>query len=213
MDQPQNQKRGCFFYGCLSLVILFAIVVVAGYLGYRSIKRTVLNYTDTSPAQIERAELPDEQQAALDQRAAAFFEALERGTNAQELVLTSAEINALIAKNKDFAGKVFVAIDSNRVTGKISVPLPDIGPFKLKGRYLNGEATLKVSLENSVLIVTLDEVRVKGKPLPASLMAGLKSQNLAADVQRDPEVADNLQKFESIEIRDNAVILRNRVNR
>ena len=213
MDPSQSapKKRGCFFYGCLSLVVLFLIGAVAAYLAYRSIQRMALNLTETAPTQLERAELPPEEQAALERRVNAFGDALEHGTNVQELVLNSAEINALLARKKKVADRIFVVIDEDRLTGKLSLPLWNIGPFRLKGRYLNGEATLKASLENGALIVKVDEVRVKGKPLPDPIMSGLKEQNLAADLQSDAETAERMRRFDSITITNGTVVLKNRL--
>ncbi len=37
----------------------------------------------------------------------------------------------------------------------------------VKGRYLNGEADLKASLRDGVLIVTLDSIEVNGKSHPS----------------------------------------------
>jgi hypothetical protein len=89
--------------------------------------------------------------------------------------------------------------------------LPDLGPFKLKGRYLNGTAAFKVMLENGSLDIRLQEVLAKGKPLPGIFFNELKKQNLAKDAQQDPKTAANIQKFESIRITNSTVILRNKV--
>jgi hypothetical protein len=48
------------------------------------------------------------------------------------------------------------------------------------GALLNGEAT-SVSLENGALIVTAEEIKVKGKLLPESFMKRLQRENLAKD--------------------------------
>ena len=56
-----------------------------------------------------------------------------------ELVLNATDLNVLIGENPDLKGKLFVEFDDDQVKGKVSMPLPDIGPLKLKGRYLNGQ--------------------------------------------------------------------------
>ena len=78
----------------------------------------------------------------------------------------------------------------------------------VKGRYLNGEADLKASLRDGVLIVTLDSIEVNGK------------QATRADHDRDtqakprqgrlqgPKDAEMIRKLESLEIKDGKIILK-----
>ena len=215
-DTPQPpKKRGCFFYGCLTLVILFLIGGLGTYLVVRyvanKITQLVNNYTDTSPVLLESVSLPPAQMSALRDRVAAFGQALQNSSTAQELVLTAEEINALIGSEpsyKAFKGQLLVLITGDQIKGKVSLPLPDIGPLKLKGRYLNGEAGLRASLVSGELDVHLDNVIVKGQPLPAAIMTELKKNNLATEFQKDPKNAANLEKFDSIQIKDGRLILR-----
>lgn len=217
-DTPQPpKKRGCFFYGCLTLVILFLIGGLGTYLVVRyavnRITQLVNNYTDTAPISLETVTLPPAQMSVLRDRVAAFGQALQNLATSQELVLTAEEINALIGSDpsfKAFKGQLLVVISGDQIKGKVSLPLPDIGPLKLKGRYLNGEAGFRVSLVSGELDVHLDNVIVKGQPLPAAIMAELKKNNLAAEFQKNPQNAANLEKFDSIQIKDGKLILRNK---
>jgi hypothetical protein len=163
---------------------------------------------------LEKADLPAAELKSLQDRVAAFGEALESQKSSQELVLSATDINALIAQDPNFKeakDKLFVIIDDDRIKGKVSWPLQDIGPLKLQGRYLNGEATFKVSLQDGVLGVFLDGMVVKGKPLPPALLSHFKVTNLAEGAQRDPQAAAKLQKFDSIKIENGKVILKNKV--
>ena len=211
---PVRARRGCLFYGCLSVTVVgFLFLVLAGftvYWGKRATERWIRDYTDTTPAIIEKVTLPRDQMEALQRRLNSFKEALDAGQTATELVLTAEEINALLNENKDLSGRLFVRINDDRVTGEVSIPLPDFGPFKLKGRYLNGTATFKVALANGSLDVRIDNAQVKSKPLPLVLTRELKKQNLARDFQSDPQVATNVAKFDSIQIREGKVILRSK---
>lgn len=211
------KRRGCLFYGCLTLIILTLFGATVLYLGYRYTMKTVTrlanDFTDTAPAELETVELPPDRQRNIQERVARFTRALETQQSAEELVLTAEEINALIGADpsfKDAKGRVFVRIDGDKLKGKVSMPLPDIGPFKLNGRYLNGEATFNVALTNGTLFVGVLDVEVKGRPLPAQLMTVLRQENLARDVMNNPQAAQNLAKFESIEVKDGKLILRNR---
>jgi hypothetical protein len=207
------KQRGCFFYGCLSLAVLGLLFIVLGVVGYFVVKSTVArwtnDYTETTPALVEKVEYPRAKMDALRAQLAAFKGALDKGTNQMELVLTADDLNAFIAQEKGIQGKLFVRID-DRIKGELSLPLEDIGPLKLKGRYLNGTVTFKVVLAKGALDVRLDDVTVKGKPLPGMMLSELKKQNFAQNFQKDPKTAADIAKFESVQITNGTVILRNR---
>ena len=78
----------------------------------------------------------------------------------------------------------------------------------LKGRYLNGEADLKASLTNGVLIVTLDSLEVNGKRVPDEMMANIRQENLAKDAYKNPKHAEILRKLESLEIKDGKMTIK-----
>ena len=139
-----------------------------------------------------------------------FANALDGKNDSRELVLSAADINALIQNDpqyKDVRDKLFVMLDGDQIKGRISVPLDQIHS-QFKGRYLNGTATLKVSLQNGALDVRLQDVDVGGKPLPGPVMSGFKNVNLAQDAQKDQKARANLEKFESIEVKDSKLIIR-----
>jgi len=209
------KPRGCVFYGCLSLAIVALLVIVLGVVGFFVVKSTankwIADFTETTPTLVEQAEYPKAQMDALNNRLAVFKDALDKGQIAAELVLTAEDLNALIAKERELRGKLFVRIDNDIVKGDVSVPLKDLGPFKLNGRYLNGTATFRLALENGVLDVRLRDVQVKGKPLPTMVLTELKKENLAKGFQDDPKTAADIAKFESVQITNSQVILRNKV--
>jgi hypothetical protein len=213
-DEPPRQ-RGCFFYGCiiaivLSLLLMMAIGVIFFVL-YRWLGTVVEEYTATSPREMPRVEMPAEQRATLKERVEAFRSAIKEGRPTEPLVLSSDELNALIQDNHDLNGKVFVAIDGDRLKGKVSIPLSEVPAFGLtRGRYLNGEANLKVSLQDGILLVTLESIEVNGKDLPAELMNGLRNQNLAKDAYKDQRTAEEIRRYQSIEIKDGKLIIKAR---
>jgi hypothetical protein len=211
-DQSNPAKRrGCFFYGCLSLAVLglLAVVLVAGC--YVFLKSMVNRYTSPTPVLQERVEYTPEEMEALQARLAEFKQALDQGKVSRELVLTADDVNALIAKQRELQNKLFVRIEDDRINGELSLPLQDIGPFKLKGRYLNGAAAFKVALTNGMLDVRLEEIKVQGRPVPGMLFSEFKKQNLAKDFQQDPQTAADIAKFESLQFTNNQVVLRNKL--
>lgn len=212
-EQGPPRKRGCFFYGCLTCIVLSLVVVLVGYLGLRYVRNRLMEFTDTKPALIESVEVSAAQYEALEKRLADFGRVLDEKKVSQELRLTAEDINALIAKEpklKEMKNKVFVLIEGDRLQGKVSWPLDNFGPFKLKGRYLNGVATLKASLRDGIPLLMVDAVDVNGKTPPPWFVAPMKRRNLAQNMQDNPKTAEQIKKFESIEIKDGAVILKNK---
>jgi hypothetical protein len=58
--------------------------------------------------------------------------------------------------------------------------------------------------------VTLESIEVNGKDLPAELMNGLRNQNLAKDAYKDERTAEEIRKYQSIEIKDGKLIVKAR---
>jgi hypothetical protein len=211
---PLPKQRGCFFYGCIIasiLAVLFVILMgVIGFFGYRFLNQMVEQYTSVTPQQLPKVEMPADKLQALKDRVAAFRKAVDAGTPTEPLVLTSDDLNALIEENADFKGTVYVKIEGDEINGQISFPLDKMQIGMVKGRYLNGEAKLKASLSNGVLIVILDSIEVNGKRPPDEMMKGIREQNLAKDVYKDPEGAERIRKLESLEVKDGKIIIKAR---
>jgi hypothetical protein len=210
-DEPPRQ-RGCLFYGCIIAGILSLLVLIAVGVGvlfvYRWFERVLEEYTATAPRELPRVEMAAEQRQTLRERVEAFRAAIKEGRPTEPLVLSSEDLNALIDENPDLKGKVYVAINQEKLKGQVSIPLNNFPSFGLtRGRYLNGEGEFKVSLQDGVLIVTLESLLVNGKTLPAELMNSFRNQNLARDAYKDERTAEEIRKFQSIEVKDGKVII------
>ena len=210
---PLKQKSfpwGCLLGGCLSVVLLMVVGVGAtAYLGFVFYKSQVEKYTSTTPAEIPVVEFSEEQIAEVNKRVEGFKQSIKPGGTPEELTLTADDINALISKEEKLKGHVYVSIQDGELTGEISYPTDSF--LGTKGRYFNGEVSLKASLENGVLIVTLDDAKVNGESLPETFIAEMRKQNLAKDVYKNPENAELLRKFESLVIEDDKIILKPRI--
>ena len=207
--QPVKKGKGCFFYGCLIAVIIVALTAAGLFYGYWKIKQTLMAYTDTESIRIEAVRVTDEQVQSYRARVEAFLEKAQEGKEPAQLVLTADEINALIQNSeqfKEFKGKVQISFANDKATGKVSLPLEDLDPV-LKGKYVNGEATFNVSCENGVLLVTLQALTVKGKPLPEMFLEGLRQENLAKDLYKDPETAETMRRIKTIRIQGGRLIV------
>ncbi len=206
------RQHGCFFYGCIIASILALLMVilisVAVYFGYRALNRYVEEYTATTPRELPKVDMPAEQRQVLKDRVEAFRKAVDAGTSTEPLVLTSDDLNALIDENPELKGKIYVKVEGDEVKGQVSWPLEALGLGMFKGRYLNGEADLKASLQDGVLIVTLDSIEVNGQKPPEQFMTELRKQNVAKDFYKDEKTSRIIRKIESLEIKDGKIILR-----
>ncbi len=209
---PATKGRGCFFYGCLTSVVLLLLAGLLVFLGVRFVRNKLNAYTDAQPLKMPKVEMTDAEFQILQQRMKAFAAALEQGKPLEPLSLNERDLNALIGlspNTKELADKVHVSLNGNEVKGMVSIPLSGLG-WLGKGRYLNGDATFQVSLENGVLIVTAQEIRVKGVPIPESFMGPLRRENLAKEAYKDPQNAETIRKFESIQVEDSQVTVKAR---
>src|SRR5262245_33509433 len=211
------RERGCFFYGCIIagvMALLFVLAVGVGfYMLYRALGRFVDQYTATAPRELPKVEMPPEKRQTLKERVEAFRKSIDAGTPTEPLVLTGDDVNALIEDHPDLSGlkgKVFVTIERDKLKGQVSIPLEFLGLPMFRGRYLNGEAELKVSLNNGLLLVSLESFEVNGQRPPEEFLANLRQQNWAQDAYKNPKNAEFLRKLESLEITDGKIIIKPR---
>jgi hypothetical protein len=208
---PEKEPRGCFFYGCMTLIVLtvlmLIIVGIGGYFAYRAYYRLMEQYTSPTPLELAKVEMSEDDRKALHERFDAFKKALDRGEDAEPLVLNGDELNVLVADATEMEDTVHFVIDGNKLMGEISLPMNKIGLPGMAGRYFNGKATFLASLHEGLLLVRADSAEVNGKPLSDEFMAALRNENLAKDVANKPESAQLLRKLESIDIKDGHVTI------
>jgi hypothetical protein len=197
---------GCLIGGCLTVVLVMMICVGAvGYMGYSYYIGQVNKYTSSEPADIPKIEKTKEEADAVKKRIEDFKTALERNEVQEPFVLTADDINTMISTENEFKGKMFVTIADGEISAQASIPT-DMIPGG-KGRYFNGKVSLKASLENGVLIVTLDEAEVNGESIPSPILEAIRKENLAKDAYKDAKSAEFLRKFESLIIENDKIIL------
>ena len=184
----------------------FLAIGAVAYTAYSFYTTQINKYTSVQPVELPKTDYTQEETEAVQKRFDDFKTAIERDETPDDLVLTSDDINRLISQNKELKGKVHVTIENDEISAKASFPV-DFLPGA-KGRYFNGRISLKASLENGVLIVTLDEAEVNGEPVPEQYLAGMRKENLAKDAYKDPKSAELLRKFERLIIEDDKIILR-----
>ncbi len=210
MSEPQKRRRSCFFFGCLTGIVCLVAILIAFLIGLHQFKKMLAGFTDTQPMPLPVSQMPRDQADKLMNRVNAFRDAVRAGKTAEPLTLTADELNALIATDPDLGplkGKLYVTIDGSLLKAQVSLPLDEAGLRIFRGRYLNGEATLRASLQNGVLQVTPDNIVVKGKPLPGLYMDKLRTVNLAESFNSQPQIANALSKLQSLSVEGGRLVL------
>ncbi len=210
--QPQNSRSGCTSGGCFTgcLIVfgfLLVLAICVGVGSYFWVSNRIVDYTSESPVELPTVEYTPEQLAKLETRLEAFKVAIDGGEPpTEEMVLTAEEINALINKQADLRGKVFVKISEGQVSGDVSIPFDAIPGGK--GRYFNGSASFDVSMENGVLIVILSSAEVNGELVPQKIIDILATENLAKDLYKDRKNAEIMRRIDRLTVEDDKIILK-----
>ncbi|HMF38532.1 MAG TPA: hypothetical protein VKF17_17965 [Isosphaeraceae bacterium] len=214
-DDSRPRQRGCFFYGCVIASVLAVLLIIAlavlAFVFMRFFSGLVEEWTSPAPVELPRVQVSEQERKSVRERVDAFRKALEDGTATDPLVLTSDDLNALIEENSNLRGRLFARVEGDKLKAQISLPLEMLKIGMLKGRYLNGEAELKASLSEGILVVTLEMLEVNGKHPPEQFLAELRKQNLAKDAYDNPKNAEMIRRFESLEIKDGKIILKPRI--
>lgn len=197
---------GCLLGGCLGLLLLMlgglAAIGVGSVWFYR---QQIAKYTSGEARPLPIVEVSQQELQQLEARVEAFQEQVEQGEAADQLVLTADDINALISKEEKLRGKVYVTLEDGLIKAEVSIPASALPGGK--DRFFNGSVTVNASLEDGVLIVTLEEAEVNGQPVPEEIMSEIRKQNLAKDMYQDPETAEKLRRFERLIVEGDKLIL------
>lgn len=210
-ETAEETKKGCgktAGIGCLAVLVLLA---AGGFFAYRQakhfLKTALAEYADTKPAALPVVQMPAPEQTALFQRVNAFAKAVKEGRRTPELVLTDREINVLIQKSPAWSNKVSVVIEDDHLNGEASIPLGELGgPFT--GHWINGRAGFRVATAAGRLVVFLDSLSVRGKPVPPPFMEAVRSRNLAERAMQDPKAAAVLKKLDSVAVQDGTLVIK-----
>lgn len=212
------RKRGCFFYGCLTVVIVGllagAVLGVAGYFLVKRLNQAVAEYTSTAPVDLPQVEMTDAEYETLDQRVKAFGAALEEGRPTEALTLTADELNVLLNRNQAMQagkGRLHVIMTENEVSGQVSLPLDPFakGPLlsQLRGRYFNGTVRLGVGMQSGRMVVRLLGAKVNDKTMPAELVRAVETYNFMDQVYQEPQAERFLSKIGSVEVTNSRLVI------
>ncbi len=210
--QPEKRRKGCLFYGCLTLVILCLAVLVGGGLGlyllYQKAEAVAEKYAATEPMELPQVHYTQVDQDLFQERLKTFADGLAQGKPTVPLTLQGEDLNLLLASSPDLkvlSEGVRLKVEGDEVKGLVSLRLGDLGfPF-FKDRYINGEISFQVSLADSRLTVSPREIRVNDKPLPGEYLAAIRQHNFAESANQNPDLKQTLDQIESIEVKDGVV--------
>lgn len=196
--------------GCLVALLIAGIV---GYLAWSKTKEAIGDaldkFTSPDPIVFVAPEAEESVITAVMARFDAFTQAMKDAEEAEPLILTGEEINLLIYHHPDWnelAGKTSVDIVGDQFTGEVSLPLGELMPL-LAGRYLNGQATVRIGLENGYLTGFIDALKVAEEEAPADVIRELQTQNIFQDAQQDPELRKLIETLEEIRVEDGKLIV------
>ncbi|MBI5822010.1 MAG: hypothetical protein HZA88_23810 [Verrucomicrobia bacterium] len=217
------KKHGCFFYGCLTSIIVVIILVIGlggfAYYGLSKVAGMAVAYTDTEAVQLPKVKMSAADYETLLKRVKDFKMAMDTGKSSL-LMLTGDELNALVtgdASKSEWKGRVWFEIKDGSVKCQLSMPLNSMavmpGLGALKGRYLNGSAAVLPRMEGGALKVLFQSMEVRSKPLPAQFLEAFNQQDLMKSASDDPDIAAFLNRLASVGVQDNKLILVGKVAR
>lgn len=205
-----KRKRRWWVYTLIGLgcVLLLAGAVVVGLLIYYH--SLIRNYTTTQAVSFTPMENANvkQVQGQLMSRWAMFADRVKNRKFAEPFKLTADELNAILAQNKGLRGRVQMVITNDQLVARFSSPLDQGNRRKeLKGRYLNGEATLKILLEDGWLTVSVAEIKANGHPIPRWILSKIRAQNLLKDLDNNPEAMSVVHNLDSITFEGDQIVL------
>ncbi len=208
--EKKASSRGCFLYGCLSLIVLLVLAITVSVMFLRYyVRSSIEKFTDAEPRQFETTTLSDAETRALQDRLQGFARALQQTNQVAALSLDSSEMNAVIATEPALAAlkkHLRVQLEGDELLCNLSVPLDPLAdvPFLggLKGRFMNATTTVRVSLADGTLTTRLVEARVKGNSLPPQALAEIEKNLPWDELLTDPKVKALIARLDGIRIVD-----------
>lgn len=203
--------------GCLVVLIVAVVLgVVVFEFGKKALSGTVEEYTSEAPAEIDQPRVEPARAEDAIRRFDQFREEMRDGVPAEPLVLSEADLNALVQEHPSFSGiadSAVVRIEGDLLRSAVSVDLGDLEipiPFLaalVTDRYFNGEVTLGIDSSSGDPSLFIENVEVGGKALPQQVLNELKKEDLFKEMRSEPEFQKEFQKVEDIRIEGGRLII------
>jgi len=200
--------------GCAAACGSMVILIGLAFLVPRMLDSVIETYTDARPVPIRVVTLEDYELEELETRIDVFRASMEEGEPGAPLKLSEREINGLFqAEVDDFEGDVEFKFRNDQVIGNLSIPLDrdfKLGPWEktLSGRYLNGEATFDLSIEQGQVDLTLAKFVVSGKELPDWVLAQVQERVDKQGWLDNENLKEFTRDIERLDIRSGEIVLR-----
>ena len=117
----EENKKGCFFWGCLVLIIIAIIAGLCIFLIYRKITNTVNQFTSETPVAITPVEYTREEENQAKQKVKTFIDEIKDGKETVQQEFSDKELNILIASDKKLKDKGKLVFENNKIKAKINV--------------------------------------------------------------------------------------------
>ena len=196
--------------GCLSAIILLAVIAGAAYYFLlQASDELVETYTSPEPRDFARAEEGRDEVLSIIDRFRDFAIALEQGEETERFSLSADDINALLENEdllREFHGMARVDIQDDRLLAEISVPL-DLFNERFEGRYLNGTGELSIEMKDDRLEVNIDRLEVGGRNIPEEFMNEIRKNNLVETLLQDPSLERLMGLVKSVKVEDGRVVI------
>ena len=210
--QPQTTKlsprlKGCLVYGGITVLVLLGIIAIAAFVTYRKYRTLRDDFTDTELKAVAVEDTNASQARRLSRTYDSMQRAAQQGTSGQ-FEFTALQLNQLVAAVpavKDARGKAHFSIVDDKLKVEAGIPLGQFPGFK--ERFVNGEFTLDIRLENGVLDIFLVDAIVRGQPLPPVIMDRLKQMNIAQQAMQNQEFRRQLQGIKTLRILDGKLLV------
>jgi hypothetical protein len=183
-ETPLPSRR----FGCLHVLLFVFIAVILTAAASFFVFRTVLFPKAFKPVELSAREeqalqvklerldftTPPAHQPAKKAGAQLEPEPYSEAGADRTIRFTERELNALLAKNTDLAGKLAIDLSQDLVSAKLLVPLDEDFPV-MGGKTLRVKAGLTFSYANGRPVLMLRGISVMGVPLPNAWLGGMKN--------------------------------------
>ena len=206
IEEKPKKKRGCFFWGCLTSVIV--LLALGGCITI-GVYQMIQKFTAPEAVPIPKAIVREGQIEEIRQRFERFDQAAQEG-QPSELIIKADDLNALIADVpalEPVAGKAFVKIEDSQIRLEVSIPADEILPMA-KGRHLNGTISLGVAIEGGQPSLLARSGLFNDQPVPEPVLEVLSRMiNDGIRNSEDEKVQEFFRSAKSIEVQGDQIVI------
>lgn len=201
------------FYGCA--IMIMAALVFGGIIAWSAYSlfqqdKAIAVFAENQPQKFAAIDLSPEAKTALEKKLADFH-----AGQVAEISLSIAELNGLLLLAPDSGYGVYTEMlrfertepGKNRLVAKVSLPMNHIKFWEDKKRYLNGEATYQVELNEAGVDARIVDVKVPGKTVAEGFIAGIGTWTLLAPYQKIEPTGSALKRVKKATVTPEGITL------